>query len=86
MRALIYIINADLNDEIMALKFTNEDKIIAKIVYDGIMNFPEKNKKHFRIHTKGVGIFCNKKEGINVNTLVVEYFGEIYRPWHWFEK
>ena len=40
MRALIYIINADLNDEIMALKFTNEYKIIAKIVYDVIMNFP----------------------------------------------
>jgi hypothetical protein len=55
-------------------------------VYDGIQNFPEKNTKHFRIHTKGVGIFCKKKEGIKLNTLVVEYFGEIYRPWHWFEK
>jgi hypothetical protein len=68
MRALMYIINADLNDEIMALKFTNEDKIIAKIVYDGIMNFPEKNKKHFRIHTKGVGIFCNNLATSNIQT------------------
>lgn len=21
-----------------------------------------------------------------MNSLVIEYFGEIYRPWHWFEK
>jgi hypothetical protein len=47
---------------------------------------PEKNTIHFKVHTKGVGIFCKKKEGIETNSLVVEYFGEIYRPWHWFEK
>jgi len=41
---------------------------------------------HFRIHSKGLGIFCKKEDGIEGNSLVVEYFGEIYKPWHWFEK
>lgn len=50
------------------------------------MNLPEKNAVHFRIHSKGLGIFCKRKEGIKINSLVIEYFGEIYRPWHWFEK
>jgi len=27
-----------------------------------------------------------KVDGIEGNSLVVEYFGEIYKPWHWFEK
>lgn len=40
----------------------------------------------FRVHSKGIGIFCNKKEGIDLNTLIVEYFGEIYSPWLWYEK
>lgn len=60
--------------------------MVARVVYDAILNFPEKNEIHFKIHTKGVGIFCNRKEGIKLNTLVVEYFGELYRQWHWYEK
>lgn len=55
-------------------------------MYDAIINLPTKNEYHFRVHTKGVGIFCNMKSGIKKDSLVVEYFGEIYRPWHWFEK
>lgn len=55
-------------------------------MHDAIMNMPSKNSYHFRVHTKGIGIFCKKKSGIKKDSLVVEYFGEIYRPWHWFEK
>ena len=42
--------------------------------------------KYFRIHSKGYGIFCNRREGIPKYNLVVEYFGEIYSPWLWYEK
>jgi flagellar biosynthesis/type III secretory pathway protein FliH len=86
LRALKYIIEADLNDEILSQKYQRQDKEIAQIIYDAIINVPTKNEYHFRVHTKGVGIFCNMKSGIKKDSLVVEYFGEIYRPWHWFEK
>lgn len=53
---------------------------------DGIMNVKTKNEEHFRVHSKGMGIFCKRKEGIMPSSLVVEYFGEIYPPWLWYEK
>ena len=86
MKALKYIITADLSNEIIKTKYTKEDTEIAQVLHDAITNLPTKNENHFRIHSKGLGIFCKKVEGISTNTLVIEYFGEIYRPWHWFEK
>lgn len=44
------------------------------------------NKKYFKVHSKGIGIFCKRKEGIKANNLIIEYFGEIYQPWYWYEK
>jgi len=35
-------------------------------------------ERHFRVHSKGIGIFCRKKEGIKASNLIIEYFGEIY--------
>jgi len=43
-----------------------------------------KDDPHFRVHSKGLGIFC--KRDISKEGLVVEYFGEIYTPWLWYEK
>jgi hypothetical protein len=85
-KALQYIIDADLSDPIINQKYTQKDQEIAQVLYDGIDNLETKNKHHFRIHSKGLGIFCKNKNGIRNNSLVIEYFGEIYRQWHWFEK
>ena len=43
-------------------------------------------ERHFRVHSKGLGIFCKRKEGIKASNLIIEYFGEIYQPWNWYEK
>jgi len=43
-----------------------------------LQNFDGKENVHFRVHSKGLGIFCKRKEGIKCNDLIVEYFGEIY--------
>jgi hypothetical protein len=37
-------------------------------------------------YSKGIGIFCRKKEGIKKNELISIYLGEIYPPWYWYEK
>lgn len=37
-------------------------------------------------YTKGVGIFCTKKQGFKANEYITGYYGEIYSPWLWFEK
>ena len=59
---------------------------MAMIVLSGIKMCKEKIERHFRVHSKGIGIFCKRKEGIKASNLIVEYFGEIYQPWNWYEK
>jgi hypothetical protein len=29
---------------------------------------------------------CNKQEGFHEGDFVVEFFGEVYPPWRWYEK
>jgi len=43
-------------------------------------------KRNTTAYSKGMGIFCKKKEGIKSNELINTYLGEIYPPWYWFEK
>lgn len=43
-------------------------------------------RENFRIHPKGVGVRCLAKDGLKPGTFVVEYLGELYPPWRWFEK
>jgi hypothetical protein len=54
------------------------EKELASLIMCAIQNLDSKNEKHFRVHSKGLGIFCKRKEGIKCNNLIVEYFGEIY--------
>ena len=54
------------------------DREFSSILLDGINSCRGKNECHFRVHTKGLGIFCKKEEGIKANNLIIEYFGEIY--------
>jgi hypothetical protein len=46
----------------------------------------DRNRNYFRVHSKGIGIFCKRQDGIKASNLIVEYFGEIYQPWNWYEK
>lgn len=50
-------------------------------------NFLKKNSNYaFEAYSKGIGIFCIKDDGVNMNEYISGYFGEIYPPWLWFEK
>ena len=62
------------------------EKELSRIILEAIQGLKGQNDPHFRIHSKGLGIFCNVKEGIRKNSLLVEYFGEIYPQWLWYEK
>jgi len=54
---------------------------------NGIRELSEEyGNKWFRIHPKGTGVICRAPEGIKKNSLIVEYFGEYYSPYQWFEK
>ena len=40
----------------------------------------------FPIYAKGNGIVCMEKKGFEENEFLVEYFGEVYPAWRWYEK
>ncbi|XP_068639387.1 histone-lysine N-methyltransferase ATXR3-like [Aristolochia californica] len=37
-------------------------------------------------YRKGLGVVCNKEEGFTEDDFVVEFLGEVYPAWKWFEK
>ncbi|KAK4286228.1 hypothetical protein QN277_002814 [Acacia crassicarpa] len=37
-------------------------------------------------YRKGLGVVCNKEEGFGGDDFVVEFLGEVYPVWKWFEK
>ncbi|XP_050381962.1 histone-lysine N-methyltransferase ATXR3 [Argentina anserina] len=37
-------------------------------------------------YRKGLGVVCNKEEGFGEEDFVVEFLGEVYPVWKWFEK
>ncbi|XP_009144717.1 histone-lysine N-methyltransferase ATXR3 [Brassica rapa] len=37
-------------------------------------------------YRKGLGVVCNKQSGFVVEDFVVEFLGEVYPVWKWFEK
>ncbi|KAL2328317.1 hypothetical protein Fmac_021744 [Flemingia macrophylla] len=37
-------------------------------------------------YRKGLGVVCNKAEGFGEDDFVVEFLGEVYPVWKWFEK
>ncbi|GKA15358.1 hypothetical protein Tco_0695105, partial [Tanacetum coccineum] len=44
---------------------------------------PDDNYVAYR---KGLGVVCNKEAGFSEDDFVVEFLGELYPAWRWFEK
>ena len=62
------------------------DIILANFYYD-IFSYSKICEEEIdHAYSKGIGIFCIKKSGIEKNELIAPYFGEIYPPYLWFEK
>lgn len=59
-------------------KFSYMEKELARLMLEAIENVKGQIDPHFRLHSKGLGIFCKRPEGIRKGSLLVEYFGEIY--------
>ena len=65
--------------------YNDNDVFFASHLYNLFNKVPILKKKT-KAYSKGVGMFCNKKEGISENEFITGYYGEIYPPWYWYEK
>ena len=68
------------------IEYTTADKEISEIMLSAIETRPDIQEKYLKIHCKGLGVRWQKKQGIKANEFIIEYFGEIYPSWRWYEK
>ncbi|KAL0354145.1 UNVERIFIED_CONTAM: Histone-lysine N-methyltransferase ATXR3, partial [Sesamum angustifolium] len=54
-----------------------------QFILKAIDSRPEDNYVAYR---KGLGVVCNKEGGFSEDDFVVEFLGEVYPTWKWFEK
>ncbi|XP_076917425.1 histone-lysine N-methyltransferase ATXR3-like [Bidens hawaiensis] len=70
------------------LKSAKEDHDIrtselCQYMLKAMSNRPDDNYVAYR---KGLGVVCNKEAGFSEDDFVVEFLGEVYPAWRWFEK
>lgn len=56
---------------------------LCEAILQAIDSRPEDNYVAYR---KGLGVVCNKEDGFTEDDFVVEFLGEVYPAWKWFEK
>ncbi|KAK1304313.1 putative histone-lysine N-methyltransferase ATXR3 [Acorus calamus] len=56
---------------------------LCKAILKAMMSRPDDNYVAYR---KGLGVVCNKEEGFVEDDFVVEFLGEVYPIWKWYEK
>ncbi|KAL6570677.1 hypothetical protein OROGR_000227 [Orobanche gracilis] len=73
-------------EEILETAKENNDKRTTSLcwsIFKAIDSRPEDNYVAYR---KGLGVVCNKEGGFTEDDFVVEFLGEVYPTWKWFEK
>ncbi|XP_008793621.3 histone-lysine N-methyltransferase ATXR3-like [Phoenix dactylifera] len=56
---------------------------MCQAILKAIRSRPDDNYVAYR---KGLGVVCNKEGGFGEDDFVVEFLGEVYPAWKWFEK
>lgn len=73
-------------EEILKMAEDNHDTRMMRLCQDikkAMGNRPDDNYVAYR---KGLGVVCNKAGGFSEDDFVVEFLGEVYPAWKWFEK
>ncbi|KAK9155920.1 hypothetical protein Sjap_003400 [Stephania japonica] len=73
-------------EEIQRTAEENCDKRTMRMcqgILKAIRSRPEDNYVAYR---KGLGVVCNRVEGFGLDDFVVEFLGEVYPAWKWYEK
>ncbi|XP_075498170.1 LOW QUALITY PROTEIN: histone-lysine N-methyltransferase ATXR3-like [Primulina tabacum] len=72
--------------EILETAEANHDRRtirLCELILKSIDSRPEDNYVAYR---KGLGVVCNKEVGFGEDDFVVEFLGEVYPTWKWYEK
>lgn len=70
-------------EEIRREDSDSQIKDMCQGILKAIETRPNDNYVAYR---KGLGVVCNKEDGFGQDDFVVEFLGEVYPVWKWFEK
>ncbi|AQK99494.1 Histone-lysine N-methyltransferase ATXR3 [Zea mays] len=73
-------------EEIQRSAEDSGDKRNLKMCLGMLKSMRNRCDQNFVAYRKGLGVVCNKKGGFGVDDFVVEFFGEVYPSWRWYEK
>ncbi|KAL5731042.1 hypothetical protein ACHQM5_003804 [Ranunculus cassubicifolius] len=73
-------------EEIQAKSEKDGDKRIMKMCHSILKAIRCRPEDNYVAYRKGLGVVCNTKEGFAEDDFVVEFLGEVYPVWKWFEK
>ncbi|XP_072970042.1 histone-lysine N-methyltransferase ATXR3 [Typha angustifolia] len=62
------------------------DSRIVKMCQAILKAMRNRSDDNYVAYRKGLGVVCNKEEGFGLDDFVVEFLGEVYPAWKWFEK
>ena len=66
--------------------FGNDNKLNKNVLDIGGGCEGEYCEEFYPIYPKGNGVICVDPNGIDINQFIIEYFGEVYPSWRWYEK
>ncbi|AQK50444.1 Histone-lysine N-methyltransferase ATXR3 [Zea mays] len=73
-------------EEIQRSAEDSGDRRTLKMCLGMLKSMRNRSDQNFVAYRKGLGVVCNKKGGFGVDDFVVEFFGEVYPSWRWYEK
>ena len=76
----------DVDENVDIVSAKNRAKVKNEEEGEGEEIDPRTLRRHYRLHPKGVGVVCIRKEGLQPGMFVNHYLGEMYSPWRWYER
>ncbi|VAI87563.1 unnamed protein product [Triticum turgidum subsp. durum] len=73
-------------EEIQKSAEESGDRRIAKMCLGMLKAMRSRPEHNYVAYRKGLGVVCNKKGGFGMDDFVIEFFGEVYPSWRWYEK
>ncbi|XP_011100313.1 histone-lysine N-methyltransferase ATXR3-like isoform X2 [Sesamum indicum] len=73
-------------EEILENAEENNDRRTMRLCQFILKAIDSRSQDNYIAYRKGLGVVCNKEGGFGEDDFVVEFLGEVYPTWKWFEK
>ncbi|KAL3645405.1 hypothetical protein CASFOL_010585 [Castilleja foliolosa] len=73
-------------EDILASAEKNNDRRTMSLCWSILKAIDSRPEDNYVSYRKGLGVVCNREGGFSKEDFVVEFLGEVYPTWRWFEK